>query len=57
MKKLTLNQLKISSFIIQYEEHQLRTIKSGFSDGPPITSHESAPTNCPTANFCEVDEK
>ncbi len=57
MKKLTLKQLTISSFIIQYEEYQLRTIKSGFSDGPPITSHETAPTTCPTVNFCQVDEK
>lgn len=61
MKKLTLSQLRVKSFIIQQEETLQYTIKAGAvtigSDGPPHTSssHSENPecsAFCPSIHYC-----
>jgi len=42
VKKLKLNELKVSSFVILKDDDEQLTIRAGvpnFSDGPPTTSH------------------
>ena len=62
MKKLTLNQIRIKSFIIEQETTLQYTVKAGAfgSDGPPHTSSPPTEGVCstgqPSVNYCVASE-